>query len=298
MPTESTLLKLLLRQRHMQGYRTFCKEYDRMAKQLDGDLIGAYPSKAQFYRWLSGDLLGLPYADHCRVLEKMFPGWTAEQLLAPHTGDAESLVTPTATRSDAAHHDRPAPRPIQLPQQVRLADVTAIYPSRTDFLHNVTPQALFVDAQDIRIAGLSLNVLCQQYSDKLLLTSIQTGTTVKALFLDPNGRNTTAREHEEGLPEGHLSMLTRLNIEALRRVASKVPPDAQGSLEIRTYDEPIRYSILITDHTKCVVQPYLPDARGVESPTLVIEKDDTVPGLFATFSQVFESMWDRAQEMT
>ena len=25
----------------------------------------------------------LPYPDHCRVLEEMFPGWTAEQLFSP-----------------------------------------------------------------------------------------------------------------------------------------------------------------------------------------------------------------------
>ncbi|AXX33679.1 hypothetical protein KCV87_24150 [Actinosynnema pretiosum subsp. pretiosum] len=139
-------------------------------------------------------------------------------------------------------------------------------------------------------------MLCQQYSDKALLNSIETGTVIRALFLDPDGRHITAREQEEGLPEGHLSMLTRLNIEALRRVGAKVSPEARGQLHIHVYDEPIRYNILITDQAKCVVQPYLPDARGVESPTLVIEKDDAVPGLFATFSQVFDSMWDRAKE--
>ncbi|MFD7653935.1 DUF5919 domain-containing protein [Actinosynnema sp. NPDC059797] len=293
MATETTLLRVLLRQRHMQGYRTFCKEYDRIARQLDTDLIGRYPSKAQFYRWLSGDLLGLPYADHCRILEKMFPGWTAEQLLAPHEGDTDSLITPPQRTAASA---QPVPRPVQMPQQTRLADVTAVYVSRTEFLHNMPPRALFEGAKTIDIAGLSLNVLCQQYSDKALLDSIETGTVIKALFLDPEGRHTTAREHEEGLPEGHLSMLTRLNIEALRRVGAKVSPQARGQLHIRVYDEPIRYNILITDQAKCVVQPYLPDARGVESPTLVIEKDDAVPGLFATFSQVFDSMWDRAKE--
>ena len=106
-----------------------------------------------------------------------------------------------------------------------------------------------------------------------------------------------AREREEGLPEGHLSTLTRLNIEALRRVGGKTSPNAKGSLGIRVYDEPIRYNITIVDQAKCVVQPYLPDARGVESPTLVIEKDETMPGLYTTFAQVFESMWDRAREV-
>lgn len=295
MPTEATLLRVLLRQRHMQGYRTFCKEYDRVAKQFDTDLIGRYPSKAQFYRWLSGDLLGLPYADHCRILEKMFPGWTAEQLLAPHESDTDSLITPPQGTAASTH---PVPRPVQMPQQVRLADVIAVHPSRTEFLHNVTPRDLFEGAKTIDIAGLSLNVLCQQYSDKALLDSIETGTIIKALFLDPNGHNITAREREEGLPEGHLSMLTRLNIEALRRVGARILPETRGQLHIRVYDEPLRYNILITDQTKCVVQPYLPDARGVESPTLVIEKDDAVPGLFTTFSQVFDSMWSRAKETT
>lgn len=293
MATESTLLRVLLRQRHMQGYRVFCKEYDRVAKQLDTDLVGHYPSKAQFYRWLSGDLLGLPYADHCRILEKMFPGWTAEQLLSPHEGDTDSLVTPPQRTTSAP----PVPRPVQMPQQNRLADVTAVYASRTEFLHNVTPRALFEGAKTIDVAGLSLNVLCQQYSDRLLLDSIETGTEIRALFLDPDGTNITAREREEGLPEGHLSMFTKLNIEALRRVASKVSPAAQGRLDIRTYDEPIRYNILITDQARCVVQPYLPDARGVESPTLVIEKDAAIPGLFDTFNQVFASMWTRAKEI-
>jgi hypothetical protein len=293
MATEATLLRVLLRQRHMQGYRTFCKEYDRIAKQLDTDLIGRYPSKAQFYRWLSGDLLGLPYADHCRILEKMFPGWTAEQLLTPHEGDTDSLVTPPQHPAASTY---PVPRPVQMPQQTRLADVTAVYPSRTEFLHNMPPHALFEGVKTIDIMGLSLNVLCQQYSDKALLNSIESGTVIKALFLRPEGHHIAAREREEELPKGHLSMLTRLNMEALRRTSAKVSPGARGQLHIRVYDEFIRYNILITDRSKCVVQPYLPDARGVESPTLVIEKNNTTPGLFATFSQVFDSMWNRAKE--
>jgi hypothetical protein len=294
MAAESTLLKVLLRQRHMQGYTTFRKEYDRVAKQLDSDLIGKWPSKAQFYRWMSGDLQGLPYADHCRILEKMFPGWSAQQLLEPHEGDGDSLVTAPQRDAAPAH---PAPRPVQLPQQTRLADLTAVYPTRTEFLHNVTPRTLFDGAQEIYMAGLSLNMFCQQYSDRSILDAIEQGTVIKALFLDPNGTYTAAREREEGLPDGHLSTLTRLNIEAIRRVGSKVSGGAAGSLGIRVYDEPLRFNITIIDQRKCIVQSYLPDARGVESPTMVIEKNETMPGLYTTFAQVFDSMWDRAQEV-
>ncbi|MBN1173463.1 MAG: XRE family transcriptional regulator [Micromonosporaceae bacterium] len=89
-------LKTLLRQRHWQTHRAFTIEYDRTAATIDRRLIGSGPSRAQLYRWLAGDLIGLPYPDHCRVLEAMFPGWTAEQLFAPETS-AKPAPPTTAT---------------------------------------------------------------------------------------------------------------------------------------------------------------------------------------------------------
>ncbi|WP_174553259.1 hypothetical protein [Nocardia beijingensis] len=76
----SIRLKQLLRERHWQKYATFCREYDRVASGVDPQLIGTAPSRGQLHRWLAGELKGLPYPDHCRVLEAMFPGWTAEAL--------------------------------------------------------------------------------------------------------------------------------------------------------------------------------------------------------------------------
>jgi hypothetical protein len=73
-------LKVLLREKHWQTYRTFCAQYDKAARAVDAELVGGWPSRAQLHRWLSGEVKGLPYPDHCRILEKMFPGWTAEQL--------------------------------------------------------------------------------------------------------------------------------------------------------------------------------------------------------------------------
>src|SRR5579875_1341688 len=87
MPDQPILLKVLLRERHWQHYATFCAEYDKAATRVDPDLTGTYPSRAQLHRWLSGALRGLPYPDHCRVLEDMLPGWTAEQLFQPATLD-------------------------------------------------------------------------------------------------------------------------------------------------------------------------------------------------------------------
>lgn len=73
-------LRVLLEQKHWQNHRTFAREYDKAARSVDPQLRGTAPSRAQLYRWLSGELKGLPYGDHCRILEKMFPEWSATQL--------------------------------------------------------------------------------------------------------------------------------------------------------------------------------------------------------------------------
>jgi hypothetical protein len=285
------LLKVLLKQRHLQGHRAFCKEYDRVAAKVESELKGSWPSKAQFYRWLSGELIGLPYADHCRVLEAMFPKWTAEQLFGPYSEGIDFIPDPSAVPVTEAR------KPPATSRSAGVADIVAAFANRSDYLHQLPPARLFDGAKDIRLAGLSLNVLCQQYPDRSLLRQLEAGTTVSCLFLDPDGENITRREAEESLSPGHLSMLTRINIEAIRRLKGKLSTDAQPNLRIRTYDEPVRFNITIVDDTTCVVQTYLPDARGLDAPTLVLERQPQ-PGLFDTFAQVFTAIWDRATEVT
>ena len=79
----ATHLKLLLQQRHLQTHPAFCREYDRAAKSTDPDLVGSWPSRATLHRWMTGTVRKLPYPDHRRILEAMFPGWTTERLLQP-----------------------------------------------------------------------------------------------------------------------------------------------------------------------------------------------------------------------
>jgi hypothetical protein len=88
------VLKVLLQQRHLQTHRAFCREYDRVAAKADPTLRGGWPSKAQFYRWLSGELVGLPYPDHCRILERMFPDWKVDQLFQTHDGGIDFVPEP------------------------------------------------------------------------------------------------------------------------------------------------------------------------------------------------------------
>src|SRR5690242_6362429 len=96
-----TALKVLLRQRHLQEHRAFCREYDKVARVVDRELVGGYPSKATFYRWLSGSLTGLPHPGHCRILEQMFPGWRAEALFLPWPDEppADPTVMPAPSNA-------------------------------------------------------------------------------------------------------------------------------------------------------------------------------------------------------
>jgi hypothetical protein len=102
------VLKVLLQHRHLQTHSTFRREYDRVAAAIDPTLRRSGPSKAQFYRWLSGDLIGLPYADHCRILEGMFPGWKVDQLFQTHDDGIEFVPEPTKSRA-ATPTSQPTP---------------------------------------------------------------------------------------------------------------------------------------------------------------------------------------------
>ena len=88
MPRES-LLKVLLRRRHLQTHAAFSAAYEKTAKELDRDLIGTAPGREQLQRWLSARVKTVPRAHHCRVLERMFPGYRTEELLAVY-GEAPS----------------------------------------------------------------------------------------------------------------------------------------------------------------------------------------------------------------
>jgi hypothetical protein len=91
-------LKALLQDRHWQKYATFCREYDKAAQAVDPDLVGGAPGRPQLHRWLQGGLKGLPYPDHCRVLEKMFPGYSAAQLFEPVPDEVAQVVPDAGDR--------------------------------------------------------------------------------------------------------------------------------------------------------------------------------------------------------
>jgi hypothetical protein len=215
------LLDFALRQRRLTRYGAFCAEYKKTARALDPELAQEVPSRAQLHRWVTGGLKRLPYTDHCRVLEAMFPEWSVEQLFAPCPPEVLAADRPpAATDADRADLESRADRD----GIAGFADVTAVYPTRAEFTFAMPPHTLFDGAQDIRMAGLSLNLLCQQYPDNRLHRLVESGTTLHCLFLNPEGEAIQAREREEGYRDRHLTTLTRLNIETITRLRDRLRP--------------------------------------------------------------------------
>ncbi len=97
MGAQQTRMRVLVQQKRWQNYTTFCRQYDKAARAVDPQLMGTWPSRAQLHRWISGDVKRLPYPDHCRILERMFPDWTVEQLFefVPLEPEADSVGTPS-----------------------------------------------------------------------------------------------------------------------------------------------------------------------------------------------------------
>lgn len=102
-----TMLKALLREKHLTSYRRFKRAYQEAARKLDKNLADSYPSDATYKRWVTGRVKNLPRDEHCVVLEAIFPGWTAAELLAPYVSP-EKADDHLRRRGHTARVDRPA----------------------------------------------------------------------------------------------------------------------------------------------------------------------------------------------
>lgn len=131
----ATRLKLLLQEKHLASHTDFIAEYNKAARRIDAKLVGLGPKKAQYYKWLSGDIKSLPRGHHCRVLEGMFPGWTVEMLFQ------ETDARPAAAGRPGSHPPE-ADEDFEafLGADMAVGGVTLVYP--TFALAGLSSQAL------------------------------------------------------------------------------------------------------------------------------------------------------------
>lgn len=194
------LLKVLLRQRHIQGHAAFCREYDKVAAKIEPELRRSWPKKAQFYRWLAGDLTRLPYGDHCRILEAMFPEWSAEQLFQPYIGSFAYVPRPT----DGAVKQLPAPSSEAPPQLCAPPEFVALYAHRAD-----TPKELWLNLLRGATKHIDLFANASLFLPEdnpeaisLLKAKAAEGVAIRVLMGDPKAPAAALRGREERLFDG------------------------------------------------------------------------------------------------
>lgn len=179
----TTLLKTLLTQRHMQTHRAFCREYDKQAMRIDASLAGTYPSRAQFYRWVSGELAGLPYPDHCRVLEALFPGHSASELFG---------VPITERTTEEAVRGR-AERPVDLrPYIERAFEESRVTIDFAGFSGETLYGAIQEPVDRVRIGGLAP----KEISIRILVPDLSVPAGLPAL-VSTRGDDTAVRARSE-----------------------------------------------------------------------------------------------------
>ena len=282
-------LKHLLQQRHWQTYRTFCTEYEKAAKEVDPSLVKSWPSRAQLHRWLSGELKGLPYPDHCRVLEKMFSGWTATELFDPYTPDPiDDQTISGGLESGRQPDDSPFAR----------------YDLDVDVLLDLTEEDNRSVAQRIRrarsiffAAHTGYNAMVSQYQ-VAVREAVRKGSTLRVVISDSNGplmkqAKLTKRLCPSIRQEGEiLDVIEACNRHQTEAVKAGHPAD---NVQIRLYQGPPSMNVLIVDGWLRIIS-YLPLLDAAESPVFEYQFDaEQPPQLIRKYLTSIERLWVDSQ---
>lgn len=185
----------------------------------------------------------------------------------------------------------------------RYADVAGVYSDRVRLQAQLPAEDLFGGARRLDATGIGLNLLVQNYSGRRLVRLAESGCRIRLLFLNPASSAVRRRERELGLKRGELSRSVEMNIRHMRRVRARLRDT--GSFAIHVFDETPRFTAYLVNGDGpdglAVVQPYLRNARGIESPVLVLrgggrhlvydDGKDPDHGLFQTYREEFESVW-------
>ncbi|GGS21226.1 XRE family transcriptional regulator [Actinokineospora fastidiosa] len=275
MGDKTVLLGVLLRQRRINGYSAFCREYAKAAEATDASLKRAYPSKAQFYRWLSGEVVTLPYGDHCRVLETMFPSWTAEQLFEPYADNIEFVPEPASTAGRP-----PTPDPNQELVQVYPTRSAVPYPLWTDLIHGVTTQ------MDVLV--FSGQFLVEQFNIlPVIRAKVGAGVRFRFVVGDETSPAVIQRAAEEGTTgglEGRIQMMRRY----LRDVA-----DLPG-VEVRTHGT-ILYNSIYRFDDQALINGHAFGSMAGQNPILHLRRTEGGT-MWRHYMESFDRVWAVATE--
>jgi hypothetical protein len=268
--TKPIMLKVLLQYRHLQTHRAFCREYDKVAAAIDPALRGGWPSKAQFYRWLSGGLVGLPYADHCRILEGMFPDWKVDQLFHTHDEGIEFIPEPPTPQTQKT--PRPAP-PTELPDQLKEARISNLWHHTNTAALDDLVERINNAHEEIVVFGLTRNFYAKDYILPLFEAKASE-IPVTLYIMDPHCDSRRDRYRIEPAeaamedPVRYTREILRPLFDASQRIIPKTP---LARMQIFTFNFPCSFAIEKIDRS-CRVMLYGHGKRGTEGPILVFDE--------------------------
>jgi hypothetical protein len=268
---EPTLLKALLRARHWQKHSTFVREWDKVAKTIDPQLRGSCPGHAQFYRWLRGELRGLPYPDSCRILESMFPPHTVEELFQPCSSDTANNLR--------GHRTSATPEVPAGPDPLRGAGVSRLWPRTGPEVLADLVSRVSGAREEVSMFGLTRNFYA---SDEMLPVFESKAREIPVTFyvMDPHCESRRDRYRIEPAeaamenPARYQREILRPLFAAAQRVQRSAPATSSAGLRIFTYNFPCSFAIEKIDRS-CRVMLYGHGKRGTEGPIFVF--DDNTP---------------------
>ena len=248
---------------------------------VDPTLRGGWPSKAQFYRWLAGDLVGLPFPDHCRILEGMFPDWKVDQLFQFHDGGIEFVPEP-ATPQAVTPTVRPIPQTGSSDQGVD--QVVAFYPHRADTAKHLWMDLLVSSHEDIDLFANASLFLPEENPEtiEILKEKAASGVRVRTLLGDPAHPAMELRGREERLFEaipGRIKM-------ALAYYRPLVDVDG---IEFRLHGTSLYNSIFRYDN-QMLVNQHIYGTYGYIAPILHL-RNVADADLFDTYMKSLELVW-------
>jgi hypothetical protein len=277
------VLKVLLQQRHLQTHTAFRREYDKVAASIDPTLQGGWPSKAQFYRWLAGELVGLPYTDHCRVLEGMFPGWKVDHLFQLHDGGIEFIPEPPTPQKHMSTI-RPVPPTLSAdqnatgsalgPDPLLEAGISNMWPRTNPGVLDDLVTRVKNACDEVTVFGLTRNFYAKD--DMLPLFEAKASEIPITFYvMDPHCDSRRDRYRIEPFeaamedPARYTREILRPLFDASQRVKPMTP---SAGLRIFTFNFPCSFAIEKIDQS-CRVMLYGHGKRGTEGPMFVFNKD-------------------------
>lgn len=282
MTAKAIRLKYLLAQHHWQTYRTFCAEYDKAARLVDPTLVGTWPSRAQLHRWLVGELKGLPYPDHCRVLEKLFPGWAAVELF--------ELVSPSEAIAMASNVSL-SPDQSEMTAD-ELGDLNVFVDLNEEDNRSIA-QRIKTARTIFFAAHTGYNAMVSQYQGAIR-HAISEGCSLRVVVSDPEGPLMKQEELTQRLcpsirQEGEIRDV--LAACARHRLHAGNTGHDQDNVQAATYTGVPSANMFMVDSWLRII-PYLPLIDAAESPVFeyIFDRDSPSP-IVAKYLLSMERLW-------